>query len=102
MPPQDPNESPPSFEEALAELESIANRLEEGELPLDEALSLYEKGVRRLRQCHEALEKAERKISLLTGVTDEGEAIVEPFEDADGTLEEKAANRSRRRTARDS
>src|SRR5690606_8849496 len=92
------DEKTPSFEDALAELERIADRLEDGDIPLDEALALYEKGVQRLRRCHELLEKAERKVSLLSGLTDQAEAIVEPFDDPDLSLEEKAAARRRRRS----
>jgi exodeoxyribonuclease VII small subunit len=92
------DDSPLSFEEALAELERIADKLEDGELPLDEALALYETGVRRLRRCHALLENAERKITLLSGVADDGAAVTEPFEEPDATLEEKAATRSRRRS----
>jgi len=58
-------EAPARFEEALAELEGIVQRLEKGELPLEESLKLYEEGIRLSRLCHAKLEEAEGKIELL-------------------------------------
>jgi exodeoxyribonuclease VII small subunit len=56
---------PPNFEAALAKLEQIVQRLEKGELPLEDSLVLYEEGVRLSRLCHAKLEEAEGKIELL-------------------------------------
>lgn len=70
-----------SFEESLARLEAIARDLEEGELGLDAALSRYEQGVAHLRECRKMLQLAERKIELLLGVNEAGEAITTPFDD---------------------
>lgn len=53
------------FEDALARLEAVVARLEGGDLPLEEALSLFEEGVRLTRLCTTRLEEAERKVSLL-------------------------------------
>jgi exodeoxyribonuclease VII small subunit len=55
----------PTFEAALKQLEDIVQRLEKGELPLEESLVLYEQGVRLSRFCHGKLEEAEGKIELL-------------------------------------
>ena len=55
----------PTFEAALMKLEQIVQRLEKGELPLEESLVLYEEGVRLSRLCHTKLEEAEGKIELL-------------------------------------
>lgn len=55
----------PSFEEALKRLEEIVQRLERGELPLEESLTCYEEGIRLSRFCHQKLEEAERKIETL-------------------------------------
>ena len=55
----------PSFEEALEALESIVERLEKGELSLEESLKLYEEGIRLSRLCHGKLEEAEGKIEVL-------------------------------------
>jgi exodeoxyribonuclease VII small subunit len=88
-----------SFEQALQRLQAIVQELEQGELGLDKALERYEEGVRLLRRCHDALEKAERKIELLSGVDAEGRPISAPLDDASVPLEEKARERSRRRSA---
>ena len=53
------------FEGAIAELESIVKKLEEGDLPLEQSLALYERGVQLSRFCHARLEEAERRIEIL-------------------------------------
>ena len=53
------------FEAAIAELESIVKKLEEGDLPLEQSLVLYERGVQLSRFCHARLEAAERRIEIL-------------------------------------
>ena len=54
------------FEAAIAELEGIVKKLEEGDLPLETSLQLYERGVQLSRFCHSRLEDAERRIEILT------------------------------------
>ena len=54
-----------SFEDSLAELEKIVGKLEEGDLPLEESLELFEKGVGLSRECQERLTRAERRIEVL-------------------------------------
>ncbi len=92
-------ENPLSFEESLQELEGIVRSLEAGNLELDETLSAYETGVKRLRQCHKYLADAERKILLLKGVDENGRPTTEPFSDEELSLEEKQTSRSKRRSA---
>lgn len=53
------------FEGAIAELESIVKKLEDGDLALDTSLALYERGVQLSRFCHSRLEDAERRIDVL-------------------------------------
>ena len=53
------------FEAAIAELEAIVKKLEEGDLPLESSLQLYERGVHLSRFCHARLEEAERRIEVL-------------------------------------
>lgn len=53
------------FEAAIAELESVVKKLEEGDLPLEQSLALYERGVELSRFCHARLEQAERRIEIL-------------------------------------
>ena len=54
------------FEAAIAELESLVKKLEEGDLPLETSLQLYERGVQLSRFCHARLEEAERRIEILS------------------------------------
>ncbi len=55
----------PTFEQALQQLEEVVQKLEKGELPLEESLALYEDGIRLARLCHGKLEEAEGKIEML-------------------------------------
>lgn len=76
----------PSFEGALEQLETTVGRLEEGEMPLEDALTLFEKGVLLSRQCAETLEAAERRIEILvaeSGDDADGEWASEPFDRED-------------------
>jgi exodeoxyribonuclease VII small subunit len=54
-----------NFEDALKKLEDIVQKLERGELSLEESLTCYEEGIRLSRLCHVKLEEAERKIEML-------------------------------------
>lgn len=95
-----PTSAAPSFEQALAKLESIVHGLEDGELGLAEALGSYEEGVKLLKQCYGLLERAERRIELLSGVDAEGNPVTQPFDDESSlSLDEKAQSRSQRRTS---
>ena len=69
----------PTFEQALQQLEQIVQKLEKGELPLEESLRLYEDGIRLSRLCHGKLEEAEGRIELLLK-----DARGEPVLDAQG------------------
>ena len=53
------------FEAAIAELETIVKKLEDGELALEKSLELYERGVQLSRFCHTGLEEAEKRIEIL-------------------------------------
>jgi exodeoxyribonuclease VII small subunit len=54
------------FEAALAELDALVKKLEDGDLSLEQSLALYERGVQLSRFCHAQLEEAERRIEILT------------------------------------
>jgi len=58
-----------NYEEAYAELEKIVSALESGEQPLEEALSLFERGQKLTKHCAELLAKAELKVQELSGET---------------------------------
>ncbi|AGL02010.1 exodeoxyribonuclease VII small subunit [Desulfoscipio gibsoniae] len=64
-----------TFEEALARLEVLVNRLEEGNLPLEESLELFAEGIKLTKQCSKHLEQAEKQISILLE-GDNGQAVV--------------------------
>jgi exodeoxyribonuclease VII small subunit len=71
-----------TFEEALHELEEIVNRLEQGDLPLEEALTLFEEGVRLSRSCHIKLDEAQKRVEIV--LKDErGKLTPLPFEQAE-------------------
>lgn len=54
------------FEKSIAELEAIVAQLEKGELPLEDALKQFEKGITLARSCQETLNQAEQKIEMLS------------------------------------
>jgi exodeoxyribonuclease VII small subunit len=61
-----------SFEAAFAELEAVVERLEEGELSLEESISLYERGQALARLCQERLDQAELRVEQLEGESQPG------------------------------
>lgn len=72
---------PPSFEEGLQQLETIVKEMESGELPLERALDLFERGMKLSETCRKQLEEAETRVEILTRRA--GEVRPEPFgEDA--------------------
>ena len=70
----------PDFEQALAELEGLVERLEHGDVPLDEALKVFERGVALTRQCQASLQAAQQKVEIL--MKRGAKAEVEPFEES--------------------
>jgi len=71
------NALPTSFESALQELEQIVTRLESGDLPLDDALNEFERGVQLARQGQGKLQQAEQRVQILLSENDE--APLTPF-----------------------
>ncbi len=67
-----------TYEEAAAELDALIARLEEDEVPLEEALAVYERGVALLRRAGELLDGVERRVAVL-GLGEGGEPRPEPF-----------------------
>ncbi|HZF31665.1 MAG TPA: exodeoxyribonuclease VII small subunit [Gammaproteobacteria bacterium] len=66
------------LEKSLEELEALVARLEGGDLPLEQALKEFERGVRLTRQCQAALQEAEQKVEILLKKTEAAES--QPFE----------------------
>lgn len=75
------NEKPKSFEASLEALEHIVHQLEDGDLPLEKSLELFEDGIRLSRQCQERLSQAERRIEILLR-DNQGRPTVSAFEEA--------------------
>jgi exodeoxyribonuclease VII small subunit len=67
------------FEQAMAELESVVARLEQGDMPLEDALKAFERGVALTRACQQALSAAEQKVELLMTRPD-GSSEAVPFD----------------------
>ncbi len=77
------------FEAAIAELESIVKKLEDGDLPLETSLQLYERGVQLSRFCHSSLEEAERRIEVLNERGELKPASATMTDDSDSTSKVK-------------
>ena len=87
------NSKIPDFEQALDELEQLVERLERGDLPLEEALRVFERGVALTRQCQSALKSAQQKVEIL--LRRSGQTEIEPFsEDAADEETQQAAAES--------
>lgn len=68
----------PTFEEQLKSLETIVDKLEKGDLPLEQAVQLFEEGIRHSTACKQELEAAEGKVQILLKQKD-GNVKAEPF-----------------------
>ena len=82
----------PDFEQSLTELEALVAKLEQGDVPLEEALKTFERGVALTRQCQTALRTAQQKVEVLLAsnggetiesLVDEAEADDEDDDDTD-------------------
>ncbi len=79
--------SPPSkldFETAMRDLEQLVEQLEKGDLPLEESLAAFERGVMLTRSCQTALKEAEQKVEIL--LKRAGEPTVEEFDPGESPL----------------
>ena len=77
----------PKFEDCLQQLEKIVEQLERGDLPLEEALKLFEEGIRLSSSCRKELEAAEGKVEIL--LKQNGKLQPEPFETTSETANGK-------------
>jgi exodeoxyribonuclease VII small subunit len=75
-----PDEAPLSFEAGLQSLETIVKEMESGDLPLERALELFERGVKLSEACRKQLEEAETRVEIL--IRRAGEMQPQPFRDA--------------------
>ncbi|MCU7932292.1 MAG: exodeoxyribonuclease VII small subunit [Candidatus Thiodiazotropha sp. (ex Codakia rugifera)] len=69
----------PAFEEAMNELESLVESLEQGDQPLEESLKSFERGVTLTRICQTSLQEAEQKVRILNGDAQASDLV--PFSD---------------------
>jgi len=67
------------FEKKLSRLEAIVQKMEKGDLALDESLKLFEEGVQLSRECHTRLSEAETKVKLLMSVGADGQPVTQDF-----------------------
>ena len=67
------------FEQSLEKLEQLVERMEEGDLSLEDSLKTFEEGIKLTRQCQQALVKAEQKVKLL--IEENGQISEKDFED---------------------
>lgn len=73
----------PDFEHSLAQLEAVVERMEQGDLPIEEALKAFEEGVKLTRECQGILDQTEQKVQML--IEQQGEFKAQPFnEEQDG------------------
>jgi exodeoxyribonuclease VII small subunit len=78
------NNSLGGLEKSLEELEALVSRMESGDLPLEQALKEFERGVKLTRQCQSALQEAEQKVEILLRKTEQAEPVpFTPSADAD-------------------
>jgi exodeoxyribonuclease VII small subunit len=71
------SETPPDFETSMRALEELVDRLEQGDLPLEESLAAFERGVMLTRACQTALKEAEQKVEIL--LKKAGDPAIESF-----------------------
>ena len=81
--PTDSAANPPDFERSLAELEAIVDKLEAGDLSLDESLKQFERGVQLTRVCQTALKQAEQKVEILMRKSGTNDFEAAPFDASD-------------------
>ena len=75
--------SSPSFEETLTELEAIVNDMENGDLPLNQALEKFERGIKLSRLSQQSLEQAQQKVQIL--LRENGEDTLADFSEPDSS-----------------
>jgi exodeoxyribonuclease VII small subunit len=72
-----------TFEDALRALEEVVRKLESGEVPLDDSISLYERGEALRKHCQARLDAAQARIERIVAGPDGGAVATQPFDDPD-------------------
>jgi exodeoxyribonuclease VII small subunit len=87
----------PTFEDAIKRLSEIVQKLEKGDLPLEDSLKLFEEGVRLSRLSQERLDAAQKKVEQLLAVDEQGNAKTKAFQttadDDDGPFSDPYSDR---------
>ncbi len=76
------NTKAPGFEQSLKELESLVEKMEQGDLSLEDSLSHFERGVQLSRACQKALKEAEQKVEILMNKNGQDEITAFDSEDS--------------------
>jgi len=84
--PEPQSGSLPDFEQSLTELEALVARLEQGDVPLEDALKTFERGVTLTRQCQSALRTAQQKVEIL--LARDGNESIEAFSDDEDEVDD--------------
>lgn len=71
------------FEKKLGRLEEIVQKMEKGDLALEDSLKHFEEGIKLSRECHARLNEAEAKVKKLVGIDSQGQPLTEDFETED-------------------
>jgi exodeoxyribonuclease VII small subunit len=69
----------PSFENSMRELEEIVQKLEQGDVPLEEAIEMFQEGMKLSKDCHERLQKVEKQMTEV--LSEDGKLSTLPEED---------------------
>jgi len=80
-----------TFEASLEALEQIVRQLEDGDLPLEKSLELFEHGIRLSRECQERLSQAERRIEILLR-DNQGRPVAAAFKEPQGETRENGSS----------
>lgn len=72
-----------TFEEAMEKLETVVNKLEEGDVPLEKAIRMFEEGMKLSKFCHDRLQNVEKQMTQV--LTEDGE--LKPFSVSEDTPE---------------
>ena len=76
-----PEETTLTFEEAMEDLETIVEKLEEGDVPLEEAISIYKKGMELSKLCHDKLKNVEEQLTQILTADGNKETFMIPEEE---------------------
>jgi exodeoxyribonuclease VII small subunit len=91
--------APPSFEDAIRDLQQIVSDLEGGSITLDASLKRFEQGIGLLRQCYQFLDRTEQRIEQLVSLDAAGNCTLVPF-DSTATADKPAKASGAKPTAR--